>query len=77
MRTWRWYSKLLFALLVAASAYLVWPTPWRYHACEVADYAEGYDWGNGFARLVRVRENRFTGKMQTLHVVEDRNPRWR
>jgi len=30
MRTWRWYSKLLFALLVAAFAYLVWPTPWRY-----------------------------------------------
>jgi hypothetical protein len=30
MRTWRWYSKLLFALLVAAFAYFVWPTPWRY-----------------------------------------------
>jgi|GEM_PF-3578686 len=31
MRTWRWYSKLLFALLVTAFAYFVWPTPWRYH----------------------------------------------
>ena len=28
MRTWRWYSKLLFALLIAAFAYFVWPTPW-------------------------------------------------
>jgi len=31
MRTWRWYSKLLFALLVAAFAYFAWPTPWQYH----------------------------------------------
>jgi hypothetical protein len=30
MRTWRWYSKVLFALLVASFAYYVWPTPWRY-----------------------------------------------
>jgi len=30
MRSWRWYSKLLLALLVVAFAYFVWPTPWRY-----------------------------------------------
>jgi len=30
MRTWRWYSKVLFALLVAAFAYWVWPTLWFY-----------------------------------------------
>jgi len=30
MREWRWYSKLLFALLVAAFAYWVWPTPHFY-----------------------------------------------
>jgi hypothetical protein len=30
VRTWRWYSKVLFALLVAAFAYFVWPTPSRY-----------------------------------------------
>jgi len=30
MRSWRWYSKVLFALLVAAFAYSVWPTPWMY-----------------------------------------------
>jgi len=30
MRSWRWYSKVLFALLVAAFAYWVWPTPWFY-----------------------------------------------
>lgn len=36
MRHWRWYSKLLFALLVAAFAYWVWPTPWRYdHVREI------------------------------------------
>ena len=28
MRHWRWYSKVLLALLVAAFAYFVWPTPW-------------------------------------------------
>ncbi len=28
MRQWRWYSKVLFAILVAAFAYWVWPTPW-------------------------------------------------
>ena len=31
MRSWRWYSKLLFALLIVAFAYFVWPTPWVYH----------------------------------------------
>jgi hypothetical protein len=30
MRSWRWYSKVLFALLVAAFAYWVWPTAWFY-----------------------------------------------
>ena len=30
MRTWRWYSKVLFGLAVLAFACLVWPTPWRY-----------------------------------------------
>ena len=29
MRTWHWYSKLALALLLAAFAYYVWPTPWR------------------------------------------------
>jgi len=47
MRTWRWYSKVLFALLVAAFAYWVWPTPWRYEIV----------WGG--EALIRV--NRFTG----------------
>jgi hypothetical protein len=52
MRTWRWYSKLLFALLVAAFAYFVWPTPWRYHTLEngafwaVAWRASASDWAD-------------------------------
>ena len=47
MRTWRWYSKLLFALLLLAFAYLVWPTPWRQFN------AEGATW----------RQNRFTSRV--------------
>ncbi len=56
MRTWRWYSKLLFALLVAAFAYCVWPTPWMY-------------FGNGMGGQVGtiVRVNRITGTPYMLH----------
>jgi hypothetical protein len=50
MRQWRWYSKVLFALLVAAFAYWVWPTPWRYEKVQ--------RWGE--ETLIRV--NRFTGQ---------------
>ena len=52
MRSWRWYSKVLFALMVAAFAYWVWPTPWRYYAAGV---------GGG---VMLFRENRFTGRTQ-------------
>ena len=56
MRQWRWYSKLLFALLVAAFAYFVWPTPWMY-------------FGNGMGGQVGtiVRVNRITGTPYMLH----------
>jgi hypothetical protein len=47
MRTWRWYSKVLFALLVAAFAYWVWPTPYL--------YLHG-------PQGIPVRVNRFTGR---------------
>ena len=30
MRSWKWYSKVLFGLVVAAFAWFVWPTPWKY-----------------------------------------------
>ena len=30
MRTWRWYSKVVLALVLLAFAYSVWPTPWYY-----------------------------------------------
>jgi hypothetical protein len=34
MRAWRWYSKVLLALLAVAFGYLVWPTPWRYYTLD-------------------------------------------
>ncbi len=55
MRTWRWYSKLLFALLVAAFAYYVWPTPWT---C--------YQIDPGSSRSSWLRVNRFTGRTELL-----------
>ena len=50
MRTWRWYSKVLLALVALAFAYWVWPTPYRY-------------W-NDHAWSFRV--NRFTGTAQAV-----------
>jgi hypothetical protein len=50
MRSWRWYSKVLFALLVVAFAYFVWPTPWRYT-------------GGPSGRLLRI--NRLTQSVDT------------
>ena len=54
MRTWRWYSKALFALLVAAFAYFVWPTPWRYFTARTDMPEIGTSW----------REHRVTGRLQ-------------
>ena len=54
MRSWRWYSKVLFALLVVAFAYWVWPTPWRYDHTQVG-------------RLhLPVRTHRITGRAEML-----------
>jgi len=49
MRTWRWYSKLLFAVFLLAFAYWVWPTPYS--------HTTGY-------RGVPVRVSRITGSKQ-------------
>jgi len=56
VKHWRWYSKLLFALMVAAFASCVWPTPWMY-------------FGNGMGTQVgtMVRVNRITGTPYMLH----------
>jgi hypothetical protein len=58
MRSWRWYSKVLFALLVAAFTYLGWPTPWYY-----VPPAPGsaHDLGTGIVRVHRV-----TGEVQRV-----------
>ena len=55
MRTWRWYSKVLFALLVAAFAYWVWPTPWRWEETNTGLY----------------RLNRFTGRVERMGLQGD------
>ena len=52
MRSWRWYFKVLFALLVAAFAYWVWPTPWQTEK----------------VRGDTMRVNRVTGAAQVLRV---------
>ncbi len=55
MRRWRWYSKVLFALLVGALlglfGYFEWPTPYS--------YATGY-------RGALVRTSRFRGTKEEL-----------
>ncbi len=56
MRSWRWYSKVLFALLVAAFAYWVWPTPWHYEHAVVPRFPAGRATLN-----VLVRVNRLSG----------------
>ncbi len=55
MRNWRWYSKVLFALLVAAFAYWVWPTPWTAYA---------------HVDTQLVRQNRFTGRVQVNYCLQ-------
>ena len=67
MRSWRWYSKVLFALLVVAYAYWVWPTPWR---------DEGYV-TNPSGVQMEVRLRRITGRAQFLSYYgwEDQQPR--
>ena len=55
MRHWRWYSKLLFALVVAAFAYFVWPTPWRHFTAYMGDMTLTY------------REHRITGETQLFY----------
>ena len=62
MRTWRWYSKLGFALLLAAFAYCVWPTPWRYFP-PPRNYEE-FD----FSEVISVRLNMLSGEVQALFV---------
>jgi len=58
MRHWRWRSKALFAILVAAFAYYVWPTPWRYFS------DESYRGGSG--GVCNIRVHRVTGRAQIL-----------
>jgi hypothetical protein len=58
MRRWRWYSKVLFVLVVAAFAYWVWPTPYRYLPVP-GENLIGRAW-----LAVGLRVNRFTGDIQ-------------
>ncbi len=81
MRTWRWYSKVLFALLVAAFAYFVWPTPWRHFTVAPAGryalsrdmvtrashYADGpVTFGGEDTTAAVIRVHRVTARTQVL-----------
>ena len=74
MQSWRWYSKVLFALLVLAFAYCVWPTPWRYCILERPGdfafarnrYAEEEDVAGAPGGTFIVRVHRVTGRAYTL-----------
>jgi len=61
MRSWRWYSKVLFALLLAAFTWFVWPTAWAYSGPT----------GSGYQGGTLVRRNRITGAVQTRNVFRD------
>jgi hypothetical protein len=56
MRSWRWYSKVLFALLVAAFAYWVWPTPWQ--------YGQEHEGIRGRSVIYPLRMQRISGRTQ-------------
>jgi len=56
MRTWRWYSKVLFAVLVAAFAYWVWPTRYAYR---MSTTPMG-------GTPITMRVDRFTGRVDLL-----------
>jgi len=71
MRTWRWYSKVVLALVVAAFAYFVWPTPWTYYQCNPSVGITAPERPSVFGRTVEeysiwLRLNRFTGKVEVL-----------
>ena len=57
MRNWKWYSKVLLVLVLAAFAYWVWPTPWAYGTIEAG---------------VLMRRHRISGSIQIRVVPEDK-----
>jgi hypothetical protein len=59
MRTWRWYSKVLLGLALAAFAYWVWPTAWVHCTTFFPGSA-------GPPEMVSARVNRFTGRTEVL-----------
>ena len=67
MGTWRWYSKVLFGFAVLAFAYWVWPTPYARFQVYLSD--------NKGKQCIFVRENRFTGKVQS-RTLGDRSQKW-
>jgi hypothetical protein len=64
MRSWRWYPKVLSALLVAALAYWVWPTPWGPYPCAVYSRG-GRDYAGTWGQTT-VRVNRLHGHAEEL-----------
>jgi hypothetical protein len=62
MRHWRWYSKVLLGLVLAAFAYWVWPTPWGYDHTRLSD------------EECVIRLNRVTGRPHLLLLVTKGEP---
>lgn len=61
MGKWRWYSKLLLALVLAAFAYFVWPTPYSWYPVERSRYM--------------IQRNRVTGRCVFVEAQEPRQKR--
>jgi len=67
MRSWRWYSKVLFALLIAAFGYYVWPTPWTYYQLNPSVSAADGPYATSITEYGSwLRVNRFTGRAEEL-----------
>jgi len=71
MRTWRWYSKVLLALVVVAFAYYVWPTPWTCYqlnpsVSSTSDNPARPASGGIIEYSIWLRVNRFTGRTEIL-----------
>ena len=64
MRSWRWYSKALFALAVVAFYWFVWPTQWNYGV---------QSFGLGDGHVFPLRVNRLTGRTE-WYIVGWRDP---
>ena len=77
MSRWRWYSKLLFAILVAAFAWYVWPTQWAYYRLDPSVAVGGASDQVVVEHSKVIRVNRFTGKVEEMSYDDPSGSGWR